>query len=1121
MPSLPPQVSLPAVDHEILARWRRSGAFQASLRQTRNGPRWTFYEGPPTANGMPGIHHVEARVLKDMFCRFKTMQGFHVERRAGWDCHGLPVEVAVEKELGLSGKPDIESYGIAPFNQRCRESALRHVDAFTALTERMGYWIDLSDAYQTMSPGYIESVWWALKKIYDKGLLTRDFRISPYCPRCGTALSDQEMRQPGVYRNATDPSATVRFPVTEAGEHSPPAVRKHLPGADLLVWTTTPWTLIANTAVAVHPRQTYVIARKVGGFRAWGHGGSPGAHAGGRGKGRHGDKVVVAESLYARVLGEGWHILAEMPGAALTGARYSRPFEAVDIAGAHVVVGSDFVTTADGTGLVHLAPAFGADDMAASLAHGLPVVNPVRPDGRFEEHLPLVGGLLVKDADQPVIADLSERGLLLRSAPHAHAYPHCWRCGTALLYYALPSWYIRTTAVRDELLAENDKTSWRPAGLKDGRYGQWLRSNVDWAVSRARYWGTPLPLWTCADEHLTWVGSLAELGALAGTDVSALDPHRPFVDRVTFPCPACGQAASRVPDVVDAWFDSGAMPFAQHEAPPSGGAVERAPVARFVCEDVDQTRGWFYALMAVGTVVFGQSPYEAVVCPGHLADDAGRPMSRHLGNVMEPMAVLDRHGADAVRWFFAVSGSPWGRRRIGPAVLDEIVAGVLLPYWNLASFLTSRANASLPAWTPEQPAPAPAQRPLLDRWLLGQVGRCVLDVTKAMEEFDSAAAGRAIAALIGDLSTWYLRRSRRRLRAGPGSDDGAAAFATLHEALVTVTKLMAPVAPFLTDYVWAAIRPAREPESVHLAAWPVSPPASPPSGASGSSGASGASGADEVLAVQMALVRRLAGLGRSARAAGGRGTRQPLCLALVAAPGFAGLPAELRDLLAAELNVRAVGVLELAGPSGAGAAVVAPPLSYRVKPDFRALGARFASATQAVAAAVGSADPAAVARAVAGGGTFALPLPDREPVDLTAADVIITQVPAPGWSVAAAGGETVALDLTVPPSLRAEGLAREVIRRIQRARKAAGLAPGDRICVRWEAAGRELSSALAEQGEMIAGEVLAAAFEPHAGGPGASAAEGHETGSPPLAGGWHGHADEALGLRFWLAVAPA
>jgi isoleucyl-tRNA synthetase len=781
----------------MLARWRRGQTFEASLKQTEDGPRWTFYEGPPTANGMPGIHHVEARVFKDVFPRFKTMQGFHVSRKAGWDCHGLPVEVAVEKELGLSGKPDIETYGVAEFNRRCRESVLRHVDAFAAMTTRMGYWIDLSTAYRTMDATYVESVWWALKTVFDQGLLVRDFRISPYCPRCGTPLSDHEMGQPDVYREVTDPAVTVRFPVTAA----PAGASPYLAGASLLVWTTTPWTLVSNTAIAVHPDVDYVIAQRTG---------SGGGMPGGRPPEGAAERVVVAAALWPRVLGEQWHVLATLRGSELLGTEYTPPFGLLDIPGAHRVVSGTFVTTEDGTGLVHLAPAFGADDLAVSRANGLPVVNPVRADGHFEAGLPLVGGLFFKDANQPLITDLTERGLLFHAAAHAHSYPHCWRCGTTLLYYALPSWYIRTTQVKDQLLAENDKTNWQPPGVKYGRYGEWLRGNVDWALSRTRYWGTPLPLWECPDEHVTCVGSLAELSSLAGRDLSALDPHRPYVDDVHFPCPQCGQDAARVPEVIDVWFDSGSMPFAQWGAPlRNNEQFEAAFPAQFICEAIDQTRGWFYSLMAVNTMVFGRSAYENVVCLGLVMDASGRKMSKHVGNVIEPVGLMDAHGADAVRWFFAASGSPWGQRRIGAGVLDEIVRKVLLTYWNTTSFLVLYANAA--GWTPERAAaaPPPAGRPLLDRWLLSEVHAAVRDVTASLEAFDAAAAGRRLAALIDDLSNWYVRRSRRRFWAGPESADGASAFATLHEALLTVTTLLAPITPFLSDYLGGVLRPAR------------------------------------------------------------------------------------------------------------------------------------------------------------------------------------------------------------------------------------------------------------------------------------------------------------------------
>ena len=765
------------------------------------------------------------------------------------------------------------------------------------------------------------------------------------------------------------------------------------------------------------------------------------------------------------------------------------------------------MTTEDGTGLVHMAPAFGADDLAAIRANAMPVVNPVRPDGRFTEGLPLVGGLFFKDADEPLTADLAERGLLFAAERHVHSYPHCWRCGTTLLYYALPSWYIKTTAVKEQLLAENAKTNWQPPAIKDGRYGEWLRNNVDWSLSRTRYWGTPLPLWECPAEHVTCVGSLAELGGLAGRDLSGLDPHRPYVDSVEFPCPSCGLSAVRVPEVSDVWFDSGSMPFAQWGAPHRNlSAFESAYPAQFICEAIDQTRGWFYSLMAVGTLVFGRSSYENVVCLGLVMDSHGRKMSKHLGNVIEPMGLMDSHGADAVRWFFAASGSPWGQRRIGPAVLDEIVRKVLLTYWNTASFLVLYANAAGAAgsggaepggaepggaepggadgpWTPGSAgrAPAPGERPLLDRWLLSEVHACVRDVTAFLETFDTAAAGRRLAALIDDLSNWYVRRSRRRFWDGPGSADGASAFATLHDALIAVTKLLAPVTPFLSDYLWGVLRPDDEPASVHLASWP----------------SFDAELIDPSLSTQMALVRRLAELGRSARSAASARTRQPLSRALVGAAGFNSLAPALRDLIADELNVRAVSSIDEAGRE---------LVSHTVKPEFRSLGRRFGSSTQAVAAAIRAADPASLAHAVAAG-TATVEVASLGAVTLSADDLVVTQTPLEGWGVASAGGETVALDLRVTGELRAEGYAREMVRLIQDARKSAGLEVSDRITVRWSASPEgEVAAALEAHGGLIAGEVLAVSFRP-GGGPGSAG------------GRWHAFTDDGLGLRFWLAVA--
>src|SRR5450631_1579063 len=852
---MPNQVDLPALEHDVLRRWRESKVFERSLAATQGRPQWTFYEGPPTANGMPGTHHVEARVFKDLFPRFKTMKGYHVPRKAGWDCHGLPVELAVERELGFSGKADIEAYGIAEFNAKCRTSVERHVDAFEQLTQRMGYWVDMSQAYRTLDTRYIESVWWSLKTIFDKGLLVQDYRVAPYCPRCGTALSDHEVAL--GYLTVTDPSVYVRFPLTSgpfAGQ------------ADLLVWTTTPWTLVSNTAVAVHPDVHYDIV-----------GLSPTDDA-------PADRLVIARPLVANVVGDRPHeVLSSFTGREMEHWSYQRPFDLVDFDGerAHYVVLADYVTIEDGTGLVHQSPAFGAEDLAVCRRYGLPVVNPITSDGHFEADVPLVGGVFFKKADQVLVADLGQRGLLFRHVPFEHSYPHCWRCHTPLMYYAQLSWYIRTTQVKDALLRENERTNWYPPTIKHGRYGDWLEHNVDWALSRQRYWGTPLPIWRCEGGHLTCVGSLAELGALAGRELSGLDPHRPYVDDVTVACPTCGEVATRVPEVIDGWYDSGAMPFAQWGYPHQGVAeFESAYPAQFICEAIDQTRGWFYTLMAIGTLVFDRSSYENVVCLGHILDEEGRKMSKHLGNVLEPIPLMDAHGADAVRWFMAAGGSPWQARRVGSGTIQEVVRKTLLTYWNTVSFQSLYARSA--GWDPlEVSAPPVAERGALDRWALSEAHRLAADVDAAMEEFDTQRAGRLLAGYVDDLSNWYVRRSRRRFWAGD-----PAALATLHECLYVVTLLMAPITPFLTERVWQDLFASTShelPPSVHLAKWPVVTPA----GADGSL-------VDDALAASMALVRRLVELGRATRAGSGVKTRQPLGQALVAAAGWEALSPELR-----------------------------------------------------------------------------------------------------------------------------------------------------------------------------------------------------------------------------------
>ncbi len=1034
---VPAQVDLPALEHEVLELWTERKTFTRSVQQSEGRPEWVFYEGPPTANGMPGAHHIEARVFKDVFPRFQTMRGRHVTRKAGWDCHGLPVELAVEKELGFTGKQDIEAYGIAEFNAKCRESVTRHTDAFTELTRRMGYWVDLDDAYRTMDPQYVESVWWSLKQIFDKGLLVQDYRVAPWCPRDQTGLSDHELAQ--GYETIVDPSVYVRFPLTSG----PLAGR-----AALLVWTTTPWTLVSNTAVAAHPDVTYVVA-------------TDGT-----------EELVVAEPLLGKALGEGWTATGERyTGREMERWTYRRPFELVEIPDAHYVVNGAYVTTEDGTGLVHQSPAFGEDDLRVCRSYGLPVVNPVRADGTFEEDVPLVGGVFFKKADEALVAELQATGLLFRHVPYEHSYPHCWRCHTALLYYATPSWYVRTTAVKDAMLRENENTTWYPDTVKHGRFGDWLDNNVDWALSRKRYWGTPLPVWTCEEGHLTCVGSLAELTELTGTDQSGLDPHRPYIDAVTFPCPSCGETATRVPEVIDAWYDSGSMPFAQWGYPYRGkDAFERTYPAQFICEAIDQTRGWFYSLMAIGTLVFDKSSYENVVCLGHILAEDGRKMSKHLGNILQPIPLMDQHGADAVRWFMAAGGSPWAARRVGHGTIQEVVRKTLLTYWNTVAFQALYARTC--GWAPSAADPAVEDRPLLDRWLVGELHTLVRDVTDAMESFDTQRAGKLLSAFVDDLSNWYVRRSRRRFWQGD-----PAALRTLHDVVETFTRLMAPLVPFITERVWQdLVVPVvpDAPDSVHLASWPEADPAR----------------IDPALSERMRLVRRLVELGRATRAESGVKTRQPLSRALVAAAGFADLSEELRAQIAEELNVSALASLSEVGGS---------LVDTSAKANFRALGKRFGKGVQAVAAAVAAADAAALSAELREKGAATVQV-EGEAVTLAPEEVIVTETPREGWSVASESGATVALDLEITPELRLAGLARDVIRLIQDARKNSGFDVADRIAVRYAAAGAELASALTAHTGLISEEVLATEFSEGA----------------PEADFGPAFTDEPLGLTFHL-----
>ena len=1005
-----PDLDLPALEERALARWREREVIEETARLRKGAEPWTFYEGPPTANGRPGLHHVWARAFKDIFPRFQTMRGRDVPRKGGWDCHGLPVELEVEKELGLHNKQEIEAYGVEAFNEHCRASVRRYVEDWSSLTSRSGVWIDTADAYWTMSNDYVESVWWLMRQLWDKGLLYEGHRVTPYCGRCGTALSSHEVAQ--GYRDVVDPSIYVRFPLRGDGA----------PDADLLVWTTTPWTLISNVAAAVGPGFAYVrIAGPEGGR-----------------------DLVLGERAAARLYPDA-PVLDRWTGAdmAAAGWHYDRPFTFLDpVAGkdAWRVVAADYVTDDDGSGIVHIAPAFGEDDAQVGRAENLPVLNPVDADATFDHRVPPWNGRFVKDADADIIAELRTRGLLVAEQPYTHSYPHCWRCGTPLIYWAKTSWFVRTEEKRGDLLAQNETIGWYPDHIKHGRFGRWLEGNIDWALSRDRYWGSPLPIWRCQGcGSDTCVGSVAELSDLAGRDLSALDLHRPFVDDVTWTCKAegCEGTVRRLPPVLDAWFDSGSMPSAQAHFPfadvvADADGLPPAFPADFICEAIDQTRGWFYSLLAVNTLVFGQTPYRNVVCLGHIVDEDGQKMSKSKGNVIEPWQLFSTVGADALRWYFFSSGQPWGQRRVFEDGIREAARQTLLTLWNVHSFFVTYAD--LDGWRPDPGTGSTAPRPthVLDRWVLGELDATVAEVTEALEDFDALRGATRLARFVDDLSNWYVRRSRPRF--WKASDPQA--HATLHHALVVTSQLLAPFCPFLADELYVAL--TDEP-SVHLSDWPV------PSGAG-----------DADLSAQMAAARRLVALGRAARTDAKAKVRQPLSRALVLHPGIA-LDAEVVAEIATELNVKAVDDID----------TLSGLMSWTIVPNFRALGPRLGPKVNAVKQALAAADGSALQQQLEADGSIEV-AGERLTVD----DVEVRANRHEAFGLAEEGGWAVALDLELDDELRREGLARELVRALNDLRKETGLAVSDRIAVTIEGDGEVVAAVAAHRG-YVSAEVLA------------------------------------------------
>ena len=1011
---LPPSVE--ELERGILDTWEEEGTFARSIEQNAGGEPFVFYEGPPTANGRPGIHHVLARAIKDVVARFRTMQGRYVPRIAGWDTHGLPVEIEAERRLGISGKPEIEKVGIARFNEVCRESVLTYTEDWERFSARIGYWLDYSRPYVTYRPEYIESIWWSLKQIADRGFIYRGHKILPYCPRCGTGLSSHEVAL--GYQDVLDPSLYVAFPLEVADGGDEPV--------SLLVWTTTPWTLVSNVAAAVDPELEYAEVRR---------------------DGRH---FVLARARVKALFGEEAEVVGTMYGRDLVGRRYQRPFDWLQVSGdeadrAWRVVAADFVSDEDGTGIVHMSPAFGADDYAVGQANALPILQPLDDRGHFAADLPLVGGQWVKDADELLVRDLKERGLVFRFARESHSYPHCWRCGSPLLYMARDSWFIRTTQVRDDLLANNQRVNWYPPEIGSGRFGEWIENNVDWAISRNRFWGTPLPAWVCdADPaHVEFIGSFEALSERAGDLPEPFDPHRPFIDEYHWSCTeaGCGGTMRRTPEVIDVWYDSGAMPFAQWHYPfENREAGEKFFPADFICEGVDQTRGWFYSLMAISTLLGRGPAFRNVIVNDLVLDAEGQKMSKSKGNVVDPWEAIGEYGSDAIRWYLLASSNPWLPKRFDPAGVREVQRKVFDTLRSTYHFFSLYAN--LEGWQPSWKDVPPEHRPLMDRWLLSRLAGLSATVTQHLEGYNLTQAVRALGDfIVDDLSNWYVRRSRDRFWGSSDSQDARAAFATLHRCLTDVARLMAPFAPFLADWLHRSLAGG---ESVHLCRMP----------------AADDDLRDERLERGMESVRELATLGRAARERVRIRVRQPLGVMHAVVPNAAEVDEELLEILRDELNVRSVEFLDRAEEV----------VTFSARPNFKAIGARFGSRTQHVAAALRALTSADLA-AVHAGAPLRVNVAG-EMIDLDRGDLELVQEARGDLVVEASGGFTVALDPTITDDLRAEGLAREVVNRVQRLRKDAGLEVSDRIrlAVRGD---DHLVAALEPHREFIAGETLA------------------------------------------------
>jgi isoleucyl-tRNA synthetase len=1008
-----PTMNFVPIEEKILDFWNEKNIFEKSLRIRENAQNYVFYEGPPTANGRPHAGHVMTRVVKDLIPRYKTMIGYKVDRKAGWDTHGLPVELEVEKQLGISGKPQIERYGVQQFIKKCKGSVFTYEQEWRKMSERVGFWIDMDDPYVTYHNDYIESVWWALKKIWEKGLLYEGHKVVPYCPRCGTSLSSHEVAQ--GYEEVEDPSVFVKFPI-EGQEDT-----------YFLVWTTTPWTLPSNVALAVKDNYTYVKVKQGN------------------------DKLIMAEERL-KVIEEGYEVLEKYQGIDLKGMKYNPvfPFFQHENEKAFYVITADFVTLDEGTGIVHLAPAFGEDDSRMGQKYGLPVLQPVDSQGRFTEEVSQWAGKFVKDADNEIIKDLANRGLLFQSERYMHTYPFCWRCDTPLLYYGRSSWFIKTTEIRDKLLEINEKIGWHPEHIRDGRFGNFLENVIDWCLSRERYWGTPLNIWICEScNHRHAVGSINELKKMSIDEIEHIELHKPYVDNVVLRCPECGENMRRVPEVIDCWFDSGSMPFAQYHYPfENKEYFENHFPADFISEAIDQTRGWFYSLLVISTLLFDKSPYKNVLVMGHVLDEFGQKMSKHKGNVLDPWEVLNEQGADAMRWYLYVASPPWSPSRFYKEAVNEAQRRFLGTLYNVYSFFVLYAN--IDNFNPADYSLDPDKRTEIDRWLLSRLNSLITNVRKELDELDITGAARSMESFVDDMSNWYVRRCRERFWKADMDEDKIAAYLTLYESLVTFIKIAAPFVPFISEEIYQNLVKVPYPdaaESVHLCDYPEA----------------NLELIDITLEHKMQLARKIVELGRAARNKAKIKNRQPLKKMLVQLKSAKDeeLLLTLSDIIKEELNIKEIEYTSVAEEY----------FTYTVKPRFDLLGPKYGKLMSAIAREIAASNPAELINTAMEKGEVVLNVND-ESIKIAQGELDIRARDREGFCAEGENGYYVVLDTSITPELMLEGIAREMISKIQNMRREAGFQVEDKINL-YYSGDNIVDEVMAKHGEEIQADTLA------------------------------------------------